>query len=396
MISQIYVRNVTAVWLGCAGACTPAAAATYTTLYNFTGLTDGDHPQCALIEDAQGNLFGTTAAGGYQNTARSRRHTGSQIGPKNGVVFELAPNGTQTVLHEFGIGADGANPRAGVITDAQGNMYGTTAYGGPTYNGTVFELTTSGTETVLHNFGGGTDGAVPSASLLSVGNTYYGTTSAGGSFGTGTVFQIGPNNAYSVLFTFNGTSAGGYPLGGLIADSAGNLYGTTSIGGSANYGVVFMLTPAGHETVLYNFKGRKDGNAPAGNLLRDKAGNLYGITYLGGKENYGTVFKLTQKGHEKRLHVFSGGSNDGLGPYGGLIMDAHGNLYGTTSQGGTYDFGTVFEMSPKGAITLLHSFSGTDGEAPIAPLMFDNNGNIFGTASLGGTTNSGVVFEITQ
>jgi uncharacterized repeat protein (TIGR03803 family) len=392
-----HVKCVTAVLTAFACALLPRtslATPTFAVLYNFTGLADGDHPQCALIEDAQGNLYGTTAAGGITNVPAAGPRTGSMVGPQYGVLFRLAPDGTETVMHEFGIGKDGANPRAGVITDAKGNMYGTTAFGGPSYAGTVFEMTPAGKETILHKFAGGTDGAVPEASLVRAGSNYYGTTNEGGSFGAGTVFMVGPKHAYSVLFSFTGATTGSFPLGGLVLDSAGNLYGDTYFGGNGDYGTVFMLSPSGTETILYSFKAGKDGKSPAGSLLRDGAGNLYGVTYAGGKTNDGTVFKLSPAGTEHQLHVFAGAPNDGAGPYSALIMDAQGNMYGTTSQGGTSDFGTVFELSPKGAITILHNFSGSDGEAPLAPLLLDAQGNLYGTTSLGGTANSGVVFEI--
>jgi uncharacterized repeat protein (TIGR03803 family) len=371
------------------------AAPAYTVLYNFTGLADGGYPQSRLMQDTQGNLYGTTAAGGADLPVAMQAP--SRVGPPYGVVFRLAPDGTETVLHAFGKGHDGADPQAGLVADAAGNLFGTTAGGGPSYNGTVFRLTASGREGILHDFSGGADGAMPEGSLLRIApDLYAGTTYAGGSAGGGTVFVVeGRGHQYSSVFSFTGAPTGANPTGNLIAGDAGVFYGTAAGGGAAGNGVVFELNSGYTETILYSFQGGTDGGEPYGGLVRDKAGNLYGTTYGGGAANDGTVFRVTPQGTESVLHSFAGDTHDGGSPYAGLIRDEAGNLYGTTTGGGRKYRGTVFRLSPAGKMTVLHSFAGPDGATPLAPLMRDSQGNLFGTTSLGGTSDAGVVFKIT-
>jgi uncharacterized repeat protein (TIGR03803 family) len=268
-------------------------------------------------------------------------------------------------LHSFaGPPTDGALPEAGLIGDEAGNLYGTTAYGGKSGYGAVFKLSEGGKESVLYSFiGGATDGEYPIAGLVrdSAGNL-YGTTYSGGDltcspgsgFGCGTVFKLSPTGKERVLYSFTGAD-GALPQAGLIRDSAGNLYGTTVYGGDFSCGVlgcgtVFKLDGTGQESVLYSFgtEGAFDGTAPYAGLFRDTAGNLYGTTLLGGAESSlcGTVFKLDTEGTKTTLHSF-GATGDGCAPYGGLVQDATGNLYGTTEHGGgTSSLGTVFKITP--------------------------------------------------
>jgi uncharacterized repeat protein (TIGR03803 family) len=375
--------------------------------FNLNG-ADGYYPSAGLIFDAAGNLYGTTRVG-----------TDSY-----GTVFELTPAAgggwTETVLHNFGYGTDGATPYAGLIFDAAGNLYGTTQYGGTYGVGTVFELTPAAgggwTETVLHNFGNGADGSTPFAGLIfdAAGNL-YGTTYQGGTYLYGTVFELTPAGGGSwtekVLHNFGNGTDGAAPYAGLIFDAAGNLYGTTYQGGTySSSGTVFELTPAAGggwtETVLHNFNyNGTDGNYPYAGLIFDAAGNLYGTTYQGGTYFYGTVFELTPTAGggwtEKVLYSFNNNGADGYYPQAGLILDAAGNLYGTTSYGGTYSYGTVFELTPTagGGWTekVLHNFNynGTDGNYPYAGLIFDAAGNLYGTTYQGGTYGYGTVFEFT-
>src|ERR1017187_10338672 len=281
------------------------AAAQEKVLHNFSGIPDGASPMAGLIWDAAGNLYGTTVWGG----------TSPSCGGGCGTVFELTPAAgggwTEKVLWSFGNGTDGVSPVAGMVFDAAGNLYGTTLYGGTTGFGTVFELTPAadGTwaEKVLYSFGNGTDGSIPDS--------------------------------------------------GLIFDADGNLYGTTTQGGTFNQtGTVFELTPAaggiGTEKVLHSFGNGTDGTYPEGGLIFDAAGNLYGTTWGGGAQgNGGTVFELTTAAGgtwpERGLHNFGSGA-DGAHPGAGLVFDAAGNLYGTTRGGGTYGGGTVFELTPAG------------------------------------------------
>jgi uncharacterized repeat protein (TIGR03803 family) len=393
-------------------------------LHDFNG-SDGANPLYgSLIRDAAGNFYGTTSTDGDSG---------------GGTVFELTPNGsggwTEKKLHNFDNGyrsTDGFYPRAGLIFDAAGNLYGTTYEGGDYGGGTVFELTPNGsggwTEKKLHNFGNGTDGSGPQATLIwdAAGNL-YGTTTYGGSApcgpGCGTVFEMTPNGSggwtEKKLHNFNpfNGSDGKFPTGGVIFDRAGNLYGTTTYGGTHQCnldgcGMVFEVSPNGiggwTERNLHNFGNGTDGTNPYAGLIFDSAGNLYGTTSSGGDYGYGTVFEMTPREGggwtEKKLHNFGTGT-DGAIPEASLIFDAAGNLYGVTDNGGDYTQGTVFEMTPNGSggwtEKKLHNFgSGTDGEIPEGGLIFDGDGNLYGTTRLGGAHSCGffgcgTVFEVT-
>jgi uncharacterized repeat protein (TIGR03803 family) len=391
------------------------AATSEVALHSFGNGTDGAYPTTAnLIFDAAGNLYGTTRFGGIHAA---------------GTVFEMSPNGgggwTETVLHSFGHGTDGAYPAAGLVLDAAGNLYGTTQGGGihscaGSSCGTVFELSPNGsggwTETVLHNFGNGTDGTGPTASLIfDASGNLYGTTDAGGIHGAGTVFEMsliqGVGWRETVLHSFGHGTDGALPFASLTLDATGNLFGTTLNGGThtcagSGCGTVFELSPNGSgwtETVLYSFGSSMDGIYPYASLIMDAAGNLYGTTQQGGTRGFGgTVFELSPNGGgwtETVLYSFGLGS-DGYWPLSNLTFDAAGNLYGTTKQGGTHISGTAFELSPNGsggwAETLVHSFSGSpDGNSPYSGLIFDAAGNLYGTTYVGGIHSRGVVFEIT-
>ena len=322
----------------------------------------------------------------------------------DGTVFKVDKTGL-TVLHSFR-GPDGAGPWASLLRDPGGYLYGTTQSGGIEEDGTVFKLDPNGTETVLYGFKNSTlDGKYPLNNLIqdSAGNLYS-TTEEGGESGVlgGVVFELG-KAAYQVLYDFE--SGGGIP-NGLIRDSAGNLYGTTQNGGTFDYGVVFKLDSAGTETVLYNFAGGADGANPLAGVIQDSAGNFYGTTGGGGgASNCGTVFKLDSTGTETVLYSFSGAAAEGCGPHAGVVLDPEGNLYGTTNEGGApktgIGYGVVFKIDTTGAETILHSFTGgADGGYPLAGLFLDSAGNLYGTASAGGIVNSacptgcGVVFKI--
>ncbi len=299
-------------------------------------------------------------------------------------------------LHSFN-GSDGSNPRAGLVTDSAGNLYGTTTGGGSAGQGTVFKIPAAGgVLTVLHNFGDGTvanDGAHPYAGLIldSSGNYLYGTTAGGGSWMNGTVFRLDTSGKnLSVLHSFSGTD-GADPQAGLILDSSGNLYGTTQGGGSWINGTVFTLDTSGNLNVLHSFSGGNDGALPDAGLVLDSSGNLYGTTAGGGSAGYGTVFSLdTSSKNFNVLHSFSG--TDGANPFADLVLDSSGNLYGTTFGGGSGSGGTVFKLNTSGSpFAVLYSFSGgDDGGKPHAGLVLDSSGNLYGT-TFGGY---GTVFEI--
>jgi len=389
-------------------------------LYRFTGGTsDGANPHASLVEDSAGNLYGTTSGGGN-----------SSCNNGCGVVFKLAPNGsggyTESILYSFAGGNDGDTPEAGLIIDSAGNLFGTTVGGGTDSFGTVFELAPNGSggfiESVLYSFTNIANGG-PEAGLVidNVGNL-YGTTagySTGGAT-TGIVFKLAPNGSggytESVLYAFTGGSDGATSQAGLIMDSTGNLYGTTSGGGNSNCfngcGVVFKLAPDGSggytESTLYSFSSSNDGAVPQGGLILEGAGNLYGTTAGGGSSGNGTVFKLAPNGSggytESVLYIFKGSiAADGADPAASLVMDSAGNLYGTTTQGDGE--GTVFKLAPNGSggyvESVVHAFSaGSDGVTPQAGLIIDSAGKLYGTTVNGGnqTCNNGcgIAFEITQ
>ena len=403
-----------------------------TVLYSFTGGADGGCPRAGVIRDSAGNLYGTTecggtASGGVVYKVDSTGHetvlynftwgadggepyagvirdsagnlygtTQSGGAAKEGVVYKLDSTGHETVLYSFTGGADGGDPYAGVIGDSAGNLYGTTYRGGTTGKGTVYKLEITGEETVLYSFPDGADGENPYAGVIgdSAGNL-YGTTYGGGSANAGVVYKVDSAGHETVLYTFTGGADGGGPYAGVIRDSAGNLYGTTINGGTAGAGVVYKLDTTGQETVLYTFTGGADGSYPFAGVIRDSAGNLYGTTHGGFMAGAGVVYKLDTTGHETVLYTFKGGADGGY-PYAGVIRDSAGNLYGTTYGGGTASWGVVYKLDTTGQETVLYSFTGgADGGEPMAGVIGDSAGNLYGTTNYGGgTATAGVVYKL--
>jgi uncharacterized repeat protein (TIGR03803 family) len=358
-----------------------SAAGHYTVLYTFTGGADGNGPLAGVIRDSAGNLYGTTYNGGTANA---------------GVVFKLDTAGQETVLYSFTGGTDGGYPYAGVIEDSAGNLYGTTYSGGTANAGVVFKLDTAGQETVLYSFTGGTDGGYPYAGVIqdSSGNL-YGTASGGGTDYAGVVYKVSAAGQETVLCSFTGGAHGGYPYAAVIRDSAGNLYGTASQGGTAEYGVVYKVNTAGQETVLHNFMGGADGSNPLAGLIRDSSGNLYGTTSGGGTPGGGVVYEVSTAGEETVLYSFTTGADGGYPYYGGVIRDSSGNLYGTTVNGGTAQGGVVYKLDSAGQETLLYSFPGAaDGRYPLAGVIRDSAGNLYGTTVNGGKAGVGVVYKV--
>jgi uncharacterized repeat protein (TIGR03803 family) len=316
-------------------------------------------------------------------------------------VVEPAFAQNERVIYNFRNLTDAYGPKCNLVLDGAGNMYGTTSGGGVHDLGAVFRVSPTGMETVLYSFAGGADGSNPVAGLFrdaATGNL-YGTTVNGGAFANGTVFMLTPAGVESVLYSFKGgTTDGANPTSSVLRVGT-TIYGTTFYGGAYGYGTVFKLTAAGQERVLHSFNSAfptLDGAHPhAGLILR--GGVLYGTTTLGGVFNLGTVFSITPTGTEQVLHSFEGGSTDGQGPYAGLIFDQSGNLFGTTYLGGTDNAGTVFTMNPQlGSEIVLHHFliNGVDGVTPYGTLIF-NRGNFYGTTLQGGSANGGTVFKIT-
>jgi uncharacterized repeat protein (TIGR03803 family) len=331
-------------------------------LYGFPftrGSVDGSLPYAGVIRDSGGNLYGTTSLGGASGCGR--------FGWGCGVVFKLDPAGNYTVLHTFTGAVDGSGP-GDLIRDSAGNLYGTAGGGGAYGSGVLFKLEPAGNYTVLYSFTGGADGASPASPLLrdAAGNL-YGAVSGGGAYGSGVLFKLDPTGSYTILHTFTGGADGAWPVGGLVRDGRGNLYGAASGGGTSvdGCGVIFKLNPKGNFKVLHDFGCEPDGANPSAGLIRDKGGNLYGTTYSGGDPNgsdscwmvargCGVVFKLDNTGQFTLLHSFEG--PDGSNPRGRLLLDAAGNLFGTTADGrGVYDCdfydwaygcGVAFEITP--------------------------------------------------
>lgn len=373
-------------------------AQTFTVLHVFTGGSDGGQPYLGhLALDKKGNLRGNAAGGG--DTICNPPYG-------CGVIFKLHPSGKETVSYTF-TGPDGAEPYLGTVVDATGNTYGITEYGGsgacgggmgPSGCGTVFKQERNGKETVLYSFAGSPDGSIPGPGLIrdAAGNL-YGTTELGGTSADGTVFKVDPTGKETVLHSFSGTD-GKFPIAGLVRDRVGNLYGTTLMGGAFGNGTVFKVDTTGKESVLHSFAdGTTDGQDPFAGLVLSAAGNLYGTTVFGGAFGYGTVFRVNRHtGAEKVLYSFAGASTDGSDPYAELVMDTAGNLYGTTWNGGAFSAGTIFKLNTTThQETVLHSFTGTDGKLIYGALVRDAAGNLYGTALAGGTFDYGTVFRLT-
>ena len=309
------------------------------------------------------------------------------------------------VLYSFVGGADGATPRAGVIADASGNLYGMTSSGGTAAAGVIYTLGSTGKEGLLYTFKGLTDGETPTTTLTrdSVGNL-YGTAGSSSGNGFGVVFRLDPGGNETLLYTFSGGADGGFPNGGVVRDPAGNIYGTVTGGGTLANGLVYKIDPNAVKTELHTFSG-PDGDEPAGDLVQDAAGNLYGLTWAGGSSlgscfagaGCGVIFKIDAAGNFSVLHSFTG--TDGGSP-NALTLDSSGNIYGTAVVGGAANAGVVFRIDPQGNETVLYDFTGgTDGASPVGPLARDGAGNLYGTASNGGDlscgfSGCGVVFQL--
>jgi uncharacterized repeat protein (TIGR03803 family) len=305
------------------------------------------------------------------------------------VVAQPAAAKKFTVLHVFAGPPDGAFPAGALVRDADGNLFGTTTLDGVT-DGTVFKVDAAGNESVLFDFNGFVTGSDPACTLiLDAAGNLYGTAQQGPG-GAGLVFRLDKNGNQDILHVFEGgfNLKAGVPAGGVIMDQSGNLYGATVAGGLGafpGFGTVYRIDPSGNFTVLYKFQGKSDGANPEGSLVRDAAGNLYGAAPAldSGGTIQGTVFRLAPNGTLTVLHSFTGGS-DGSGPHGDLLMDSAGNLFGSTSGGGDSGNGTVFEITKSGTFTRLYSFKGgADGRSPNGGLVQDPDGNIYGTTESG-------------
>ncbi len=405
-----------------------AGAQTFTTLYSFcaqSGCSDGDSPSTPLMQATDGNLYGGTLGGGEVNTYLPCYDNGC------GTLFNITTSGTLTTLVEFN-SFDGFGPSA-LVQGTDGNFYGTTGSGGGNSFcngigcGTVFKFSPNGALTTLYIFcsqSNCADGAQPFGTLVQgTDGNFYGTTDIGGAYSTcqsfcggGTVFKITPSGTLTTLYSFcaqSGCPDGAGPAGALIQATDGNLYGTTVQGGANSSGcsgcggTIFKMTPSGTLTSLYSFSCSNtgtqiicpDGAAPETGLIQATDGNFYGTTLDGGANSSGcsgcggTIFKITPTGALTTLYSFCAQSDcgDGSNPHAGLVQATDGNFYGTTWIGGAYSTcadgcgpGTVFEITPSGTLTTLHSFSGPDGTVPGAGVVQDTDGNLYGTTSGGG------------
>ncbi|HLY18324.1 MAG TPA: choice-of-anchor tandem repeat GloVer-containing protein [Bryobacteraceae bacterium] len=372
-------------------------AQTFLVLHTFAGGTDGIAPVGTPVLYG-GSLYGATYSGGSSGS---------------GIIFQVDLNTfKETVLHSFS-SSDGINPPGGLIQDSAGNFYGATQGGGTYADGTVFQMSATGSLSVLYDFNnsGNTNAQTPNGTLArdSAGNL-YGTTAFGGNgsgLGCGTVFKLPVIGQVGLLHKFSCQPDGSLPKSGLLlAQSTGYLYGAMSAGGAYNFGTVFEVNSnTGIFTLLYTFSGGADGGNPwvEGGLIADESGNLYGTTLTGGNGSGGAgdgvIFKINiATGQETVLYTFAG--PDGANPRTGVVRDSNGNLYGTTYNGGAFNAGTVFKLDTAGNLTTLHSFTGgADGANPEAAVVRDSSGNLYGTASIGGVSECfngcGTVFEIT-
>lgn len=375
-----------------------------TVLYGFTGGSDGGNAATGLIVDGRGNLYGTTVVGGTYAC---------------GTVFKLAPQAgppwPETVLYNFGCFADGKNPHGGVSFDRRGNLVGTTVAGGSGGYctgdgcGIVFQLK-SQVEKVLYDFTGGSDGFGPGTSVVfDPAGHAYSTAPDGGTYSQGVVYELSQRGGkwrQDVIHAFTGGKDGGVgSLGALLLDPSGSLFGVTEIGGVHGAGTVFKLSPQSPQrwkmTTLYAFKGAPDAAFPYGGLVSDASGNLFGTTYYGGANGLGSIFELVAnakgKYRERVLYSFAGGT-DGSSTTSTLAFGTSGDLYGTTSAGGgSCDCGTIFKVNPKsGKEAVLHRFGARgDGAYPYYGLTADAAGHFYGTTVAGGPFNQGTVFEFT-
>ena len=381
-------------------------ASTTEVIYSFAGEGDGEYIDSDVATDAAGNLYGTSVLVG-------------DFG--GGTVWQLSPVGdgwVHTVLYSFTGGADGGEPYKGVTLDAAGNLYGTAVTGGSGSCeggcGVAYKLTKSGTtwtQSVIHAFTGGDDGSGPGSRVaLDKGGNVYGMTPTGGANGLGTIYEIHPKRngdwALRVIHTFTGGSDGTSGSAGKMLLRGGHIYGAVTAGGTNGSGNVFELTPTrigewGFK-ILYSFQGAPDGIFPYGALLFDAAGNLYGTTYYGGTNGLGAVYKLspTDSGewNETVLYSFKAGT-DGNSSISNLVSDAAGNLYGTTSEGGLGS-GTIFKLTPgqNGTWTesIPHSFQGSpDGAFPYAGMVGGSAGSFYGATVHGGDDGEGSIYKFT-
>ena len=354
-------------------AATVAIAQTYTDVYNFDW-SNGSGPEGVLAQGRDGNLYGTTQAGGSNN---------------RGVAFVVTPGGRGKVVYNFD-DVDGATPRSGLTLGTDGNLYGTAQLGGENSYGTIFKITAGGRLTTLHSFTG-IDGSLPlTAPAQGADGSFYGVTS------NGILYKISSSGVFTEFGPIPGQSTA--PL---FLATDGNFYGTVVYGGANDcgngYGCgdVFRMTPKGVVITIYNFDGTT-ARYPWGPVIQGSDGNFYGTTYAGGTYGGGVVYKLTAQGAMTVLHNFGDPNypNDGATPYTGLVQATDGNYYGVTDEGGTSGWGVIFQITPAGGYSVLHNFDGYKGQNPLTPPLQHTNGKIYGLAISGGSSQQGVVYSL--
>ncbi len=355
-------------------------AQSYKVLYNF-GSKSGD-PTNPVNS-------GTIAQshGGYMLSTTDNHGTDGL-----GTAFRITAQGTLTVLHHF-TGADGQAPVGGLTLATDGNFYGTTQSGGAHGYGTIFKLTPQGILTRLHSFTGGADGGSPTAApIQSFGGDLYGTTSGPGE-SDGSVYKITKSGKFTLLHSFAGKD-GSRPYAPLIQGSDGYFYGTTASGGLYTHGTIFRISSVGHFKVLFNFDDT-NGSSPVAPLIQARDGNFYGVTFGGGFTGFGVVFKMAPSHKVTVLHTFNV-DNDGGQPRGGLAEASDGNFYGATIEGGSWNLGTIFRITPAGAFTVLHNFdiNTGDGAYPQTTLLQHTNGILYGDTEVFGTAGYGTFYSL--
>jgi uncharacterized repeat protein (TIGR03803 family) len=417
-----------------------------TVLYSFARVAKTPTPfppfTSGLVRDSDGNLYGAFAF--------------TKLPAPGGVVYKINATNQYSVLHQFRFNADGFDPQPGLVLDAAGNLYGTTTEGGPANSGVIYKIDPTGAETVLYQFPGGTKGSYPYGGvIIDSADNLYGTTinadtgspttpgdlyklsaagqktvlskagptpyslvarDASGNFywtdftgwvlGCGAVLKLDSTGNRTVLWEYKQRPDGCGPYSGVTLDSSGNLYGTTERGGVYGYGTLYKIDTSGRYSQFYSFTGGIDGGSPSSSVIVDAAGNLYGTTQRGGADHFGVVYKVDPSGHQTTLYTFTGGT-DGANPDSALVFDSSGNLYGTSQQGGDLSAcrtpqygggagcGVVYKLDSAGNETVLYAFKGgADGALP-SSLMIDGSGKLYGTADLGGTKGGGVVFKLT-
>jgi uncharacterized repeat protein (TIGR03803 family) len=379
-VRTIKVRGLLAIaTLALSVVAVAARAQTYSDLYNF-GDSSGDplNPQYSGIvaQGRDGNFYSTTPAGGSAGL---------------GTVFKITAQGVVSVMYNFD-GTHGKVPYSGLTLGTDGNFYGTTSTGGSTNSGVIFQITPAGAMTVLHTLASG-DGITPYAPPIQAADgNFYGTTAFGGSLGYGTVYKLTSTGTYTVLHSFDLTN-GSRPFGPLVQGNDGSFYGTAFGGvGNNRYGIVFKVKAAGTFTILHAFS-LTDGANPSAGLVLGKDGNFYGTTFNGGKVGYGDVFKITPAGALTVLHSFTP-APDGGTPYGGLVQATDENFYGVGYLGGSSNHGTIFRIAPGGTFSTRYSFDGTKGGAPMVTLLQHTTGVLYSDTNTGGTHNTGSFYSL--